>query len=139
MKLDWKVNDWCFNEFELKQIKKIKEYKDGNAITELTDGYFTHSGNFLNETCYPMDITIKLISENFKNYSDKLHKVQDLEFKRNFPNVHRELVRRWCKCCDDKDDIEKIKKHYSKLEEWYILSISGLKELRKLKLEQIGR
>lgn len=137
MKLDWNIGDWCFSEFELKQIKDIRKFKDGNAITEVTDGYFSHSGIFLNDICYPMDITIKLISENFKHYSDKLHQVQDLELKKGFPNIHRKLVRRWCKCCDDKDDIEKIQEHYSKLEEWYILSVDGIKELRKLKLKKI--
>lgn len=137
MKLDWNIGDWCFNEFELKQIKDIRKFKDGNAITEVTNGYFSHSGSFLNDRCYPMNITIKLISENFKYYSDKLHQVQDLEFEKGFPNIHRELVRRWCECCDDKDDIEKIQEHYSKLEEWYILSVDGIKELRKLKLKKI--
>lgn len=139
MKTNWKVGDWCFSEFELKQIKDIRERSDGVAITQLSDGFFGHSGYFLNGVCYPMDLKVKMISEHYKRCEDKLQAINDEDIipKGSFSNIYRLLVNKWCNCCDDKDDNEKLQKHYSDLENWYILLTEGNQKLRKYKLEQI--
>lgn len=123
----------------MKQIKSIKKFNDGNSIQQVYDGTFNHSGSFLNDVCFPMDMNIKMISEHYKNYDKKLNAINDDNIIPNgtFSKVYRTLVDKWVECCNDKDDVEKIKKHYSKLEEWYILLISGTKGLRKIKIDNI--
>ena len=137
MKLDWKEGDWCFCEFKLQLIKKTSIYSDAITVNEVSDGHCSHSGSFLNDKCYPLDIMIKRISDIFLYYSDKLHAHDDVEFKRVFPDIYRELVKRWCLCCDDKDDKKKIKKHYSQLQTWYYETVNDIKGLRNIKLKKI--
>lgn len=139
MKTDWEIGDWCFSEFELKQITDIRKYKDGNAITSVTDGMFNHSGSFLNDVCYPMDLKIKGVSDFFKSYEKKLQNIDDENIiaKGEYSSVYREIVTKWCKCCDDIEDNNKIMKHYSELSDWYIFLMSGVKGLRKEKLKSL--
>jgi len=82
---------------------------------------------------------IKLISEKYQKYEKLLSEIDDEKIipKGKYSKIYSTIIDMWCKCCDDKDDKEKIEKHYSKLEEWYILLSSGIKGLRKVKLEKI--
>ncbi len=124
-KLDWEIGDWCYSDFSLHQIKDVRKYKDGNVITQVNDGWFNKSGSFLNNTCFPLDIRIKLISEKYEKYEKLLSDINDVNIipRGEYSTIYSTIIDKWCKCCNDMDNIEK---HYSELEEWYIKIVSGV-------------
>ena len=92
MKHEWKVNDWCFCEFKLQQIKDMKE----GRVTEVTDGFFSHSGHSLGDLCFPLSLHAKRASDTAEHWSREMHKLHGL----NFPDIHRKLVDLWADICE---------------------------------------
>ena len=108
----FKKGDWCFCEFTLKQVTETRE----DCITSVSDGYFSHGSSDLSDRCYPMEMRVKLISNEFEYWSKKFHELKNNAL--NHPDLNRELIGRWCKACDDRNDEAKLKKHYEKLSEF---------------------
>jgi len=108
----FKKGDWCFCEFTLKQVTETRE----DCITSVSDGYFSHGSSDLSDRCYPMEMRVKLISNEFEYWSKKFHALNNNAL--NHPDLNRELIDRWCKACDDRNDEAKLKKHYEKLSEF---------------------
>jgi len=109
----WKVGDWCFFEFELYQIQECNE----EIVGEVTNGCVACSGKDLSDRCFPLDLRIKVISEEFYLYSDKIHKLNYNSL--NIPDIHRYMVNLWVDTCNHKDNNEFIKNNYSILKNLY--------------------
>lgn len=102
MEQKFKKDDWCFCEFELKQVKQTQDYR----ITEVTDGYFSHTSNDLSDRCFPLELHIKIISGHVSYWSKKIHELKNNLL--NHPDLNRELVRRWIEICKNVDDKELV-------------------------------
>lgn len=109
----WKVKDFCFCEYKLQEIKKVTK----GHIQEVCDGYFSLSSGSLNNVCFPVNLRIKRISDEFAMYSNKIHKLNYNTL--NYPDIHRYLVREWVKTCEHKDKDEYIKNMFDKLNKFY--------------------
>ena len=95
-----KPNDWVYCEFKLGQIDSMEDER----VTGFTDGSFHMGGNDLSDRCFPLNMRIKRISDEYDFVSDKLHKEGTNAL--NYPDIHRWLVNHWvetCLCSDDKD------------------------------------
>lgn len=101
MKNIFKVGDWCFCEFKLCQIGRM----EGNKVIEITTGWVRMNSSDLSDRCFPMSLAVKTFSESVDAEYERLRKASK---NLNFPDLHREYVRRWVDICDClmEDDIE---------------------------------
>lgn len=111
-KINWKKGDWCFCEFKLQQITEMNETK----ITSVSDGNFSHGSSELNDRCFPLDMTVKRISDNVSYWHDQFHKLHHNSL--NFPDLNRELIVRWCEMCKNKENADYLKNLDEKLTEF---------------------
>ena len=88
-----KIGDWVYCDFELSRIEKMEGYR----VTEVTTGAIRHAGHDLTSQCFPLELRIKVISEEYDFYSHKLHS-EGLPGL-NYPDFHRWLVSHWVGTC----------------------------------------
>ena len=100
---NFKKGDWCFCEFKLQQIMEM----NGQKVTEVSDGMFRHSSSDLSDRCFPIDMTIKILSDNASYWMDRFHSLEVNGL--NYPDLSRAIIGRWVELCLNKDDKEKIK------------------------------
>jgi hypothetical protein len=83
--LKFKQGEWCFCEFVLQQVIETEE----NRITAVSDGMFRLSSNDLSDRCYPLEMIIKIISDEVAYWSKEFHslKINTL----NYPDLNKEL------------------------------------------------
>jgi hypothetical protein len=112
MEPKFKKGEWCFCEFVLQQVKETKD----DRITEVSDGMMSHSGRDLSDRCYPLEMKIKVISDHVKFHSDAFHKLPNRGL--NYPDLHRELIRRWAEACEVADDVNKLKEALQSISKW---------------------
>lgn len=110
--MKFKKGDWCFCEYKLQQIK---EMKDGQ-ISEVSDGMFSTGSRSLNDRCFPVDLKIKRISDEFQHYSDMLH--AEKSFNLNYPDIHRYLVAQWAAACEAIADYKKVEAIMEEVEQF---------------------
>lgn len=106
--ITWKKGDWCFCEFVLQQIKEM----NGEDITSVTDGFFNLGSSSLNDRCFPVELDIKVKSDNVKYWNDEFHKLKNNSL--NYPDLNRELISRWVALCIETDE-KKLQKLYDSL------------------------
>jgi len=121
--------EWCFYDFELCQVTEVEE----NRITEVQDGIATHSGSDLSETCYPLEMSVKRISDSVAYWSDKFHELKNNAL--NHPDLHRELIEMWVELCENRDNEARLRKLYDKLNDF---GRSVLQRVHELSLEEVG-
>lgn len=95
----FKEGDWCFCEFQLVQIKEMKD----NQVKEVTDGYIEHGGN-LTEECFPLNFEVVYISEKFRDYWKAITKTRHPQIG----VIHSSLIRQWIECCQKRDDEQEV-------------------------------
>lgn len=108
--MKFKTGDWIFNEFELKQIVEM----EGDRITSVSSGAFRLSGNSLNDVSFPLDLNIKLISNEYEHIKDKLYK-DTQRVNINWPDISRWFVSHWAETCQKPTNREWIQKRYQQL------------------------
>jgi hypothetical protein len=123
MEQRFKEGDWCFCEFELKQIVVM----DGNCITSVTNGFIRSSSLDLSDRCYPLDLKVKTISDSVKYWSDKFHKIK---LNINHPDLNRELINRWTDICDARFNEEKCKALMQSLDEFGKSIVEACEDLK---------
>lgn len=113
--MKYKVDDWGFFEFELVYIKEVVY---DNRITEVNTGSFNTSGHDLSDRWFPINKTIRSISDTYKYYYDELHKYDFNGL--NWPDIHRWFVAHWVYTCvsSDKAVDNFYKERYKSLEEF---------------------
>jgi hypothetical protein len=116
----FKQGDWCFCEFKLQQIKQM----EGNCITSVSDGNFSHSSSDLSDRCYPLEMKYKLISDNVTYWYKKLFDLRNNSL--NYPDINRKLISSWCDMCDNPDNHEKLSVQYVKLADFCKAIISRI-------------
>lgn len=106
METIWNENDMCFFEFKLSVIKDVRDGK----VKEVTDGYFEAStGRDFNDRCFPVNITQKLIADDYSYWDKELHN-KALPCI-NFPDIHGWLIGHWAETAS-KENVGKD--YYSK-------------------------
>ena len=100
-KLKFKQGDWCFYKFKLVQILDVVE----NRITSVSDGSIISDGYDLSSECYPLDMKVKQISDTVNSWYNDFHREGNNAI--NYPDLTRELVRRWVEMCEFRDDDKK--------------------------------
>jgi len=123
----FKKNDWCFSNFELCQIV---EMEDGH-ISSVTTGSIRKSGWYLDDSCFPLDIRIKNISDTVHYYYKKLHELNRVNL--NYPDIVRWLEAKWADLCRHKDDDKFIQKGYDEIQKFYRdieTSVSSIQEVQ---------
>lgn len=107
--MGFKLGDWCFFEFELHQIKEIKE----GRINEVFDGISSCGGYDLNDRCFPLTLDIKRRSDSvyywYRKFMDDRHL--------NHPELTNRLVEMWVDLCNENDK-EKLQSHYTKIDQF---------------------
>lgn len=107
-----KVGDWMFCDFELMQIKEMRDER----ITDVTDGFVTHGGRDFNNRCFPLTMCIKIISEEFKTWRDEIRKLGN---HINMNSVDALLIDWWIECCyAEKFDIVEQRNEF--IGKWFI-------------------
>lgn len=109
--MEVKESDWCFCEFKLSQIKRVET----NGIVEVSDGHFTMSGQ-LADRCFPLDMRVKTISDSVKYWSDEIHNLKNNAL--NYPDIHQELIKYWVEMCESRNDDNRLKFLYDKLDKF---------------------
>jgi DUF438 domain-containing protein len=119
----FKTGDWCFCEFKLQQIKEMENDK----IISVSDGMFRLTSSDLSDRCFPLDITIKNISDMVAYWSAEFHKLNNNNI--NHPDLNRELITRWVELCENNDNDEKMKELEEKLSNFGRLVIQKVNNL----------
>lgn len=102
-----KVEDWCFCDFKLVQIKAISE---DAGIHDISDGHFRMGGRHLEERCFALDLGIKNITDYYHFYYREIHNItKHLSFV-NFPDIVRYLEAEWQDCCEHFTDSDYVNK-----------------------------
>jgi hypothetical protein len=94
----FKRGDWVFCAFKLQQVEETEE----DRITGVSDGFVNHGGHDLSKLCFPVEMKIKGISDNFAAAKGRLRSegLPNL----NFPDIQRWLEIKWATACQNKDD-----------------------------------
>jgi len=127
-KLKFKKGDWCFCEFKLQQVMETEE----NRITSVSDGMFRLGNLDLSDRCYPLEMSVKQISDTVSHYSTEFYNLKNNAI--NHPDLNRELIRRWVELCENRNDEKKLKELYDKLAKF---SNSVIKEVRDSNFKEI--
>lgn len=125
----FKVGDWVFCEFNLQIIDSIKD----GRITGVSDGHFTHGSHSLNDRCFPLEKTVKVISDIFKDRYDEIHRKGGNGL--NYPDINRWFVEKWCEVCTNREDVALLNKGMEELAEF---ANAILDRCRSLKNETVG-
>ncbi len=128
-KYNFKVGDWCFCEWELKQITKI----ENNKILETSDGSFSHGGN-LTDRCFPLDMKIKQISDSFEYYYKP---IRDIKLNINHPDIHWKFVDMWIEMCEHKDDKNFLEIGYKNIENFQKDILEKIEQIKNMQLRDI--
>lgn len=125
----FKKGDWCFCEFELQQIMET----DGDRITSVSDGVLMLGGRDLSDRCFPLDMSIKRISDNVAYWNKEIHQLKYNSL--NHPDINRELIRRWVELCENKDDQKRLEKLSESLS---VFCKSVIQKVREISTEQVN-
>lgn len=124
-------DDWCFFEFKLVQVREVKD----GCVQSVVDGKFQHSGLDLSDRCYPMELSIKAISDSVAFYYDELHKIKSLNL--NYPDLNREYIRRWVELCDNRKDECKMKRLWESLRNFHQGIIETVNQTKQTEIEGV--
>ena len=128
MQLKFKKEDWVFCEFKLQQIMETKE----NRITEVSDGTFRMSGHDISDRCFPLTLSIKIVSDTTSYWSKQFHEAKCNVL--NYPDLNRALISRWAEICENIDNEKDVTE---KLEELSKFGNSVMKKIYNLQYEEI--
>lgn len=128
--------DWVFCYFSLHIIKETKE----DRITSVSDGFIEMGSRDLSDLCFPLEMKVKQISDNFQAARERLHRegLRSL----NFPDIMRWMEQKWASACrlraNDKDvdeilgDLDNfVRKILGKCQEVKIETIEGIYLIRQ--------
>jgi hypothetical protein len=130
--LKFKQGEWCFCEFVLQQVIETEE----NRITAVSDGMFRLSSNDLSDRCYPLEMIIKIISDEVAYWSKEFHslKINTL----NYPDLNKELIRRWIELCDNRDNEKLLQELFDKLSNFCNSVVNKARDLNFEEVEGVS-
>lgn len=133
MKLTFKEGDWCFCEFALQQIG---ECTDDGRIRNVSDGAFNLSSHDLSDRCFPLEMSVKRISDSVAYWSRQFDKLNHNGL--NHPVLNRELIRRWAEMCELRDNTEAVQILTKKLNDFASSVIYRVNDLRNDEVEGVS-
>jgi hypothetical protein len=110
--MKYNIGDWVYYDFELCQIKEMEDGK----VYSVTTGVINTTGFDMADSIYPLSMELKVISEGVAHYSKRLHDIKGANL--NFPDIHRELVRRWHQIIENKSNGGSGRKLWDSLSAW---------------------
>jgi hypothetical protein len=87
----WKVGDWCFCEFKLKQVREIE---DDGRVSEVSDGWCSHGSWDIRDRMIPLSLESKRISDSVAGVENRIRE-EERGSGLNWPDIHRKLVDLW--------------------------------------------
>ncbi len=90
------VGDWCFCEFRLRKIERI----EAGLIKSVSDGCISFGSFDLNDRCFPLETSIKLISDEFSSIWQEIAATKYPQTAK----AHKKLVQLWAECCQVHDE-----------------------------------
>jgi len=120
----FKKGEWCFCEFKLQQVTETNE----DRITSVSDGYFSHGSSDLSDRCYPMEMRVKIISDDVNYWRNQFHQLNHNSL--NHPDLNRELIDMWVNMCENRNNDEVLKELYEKLNTFGQTVVSKVQELK---------
>ncbi len=120
----FKKGEWCFCEFILQQVKET----EGDRITEVSDGYFSHGGRDLSDRCYPMEMRVKIISDDVNYWHNQFHALKHNSL--NHPDLNRKLIDMWVDMCENRNNQEKLSELYEKLNAFGQSVVNKVQEIK---------
>lgn len=107
----WKEGDWCFYDYKLYQILEVKS--DGSVRT-ISDGIFILSSSDFSDSCFPLNMENKRISDTFTYLYEKLRRETN-GIKLNHANVQRYCIQQWLNAIKNKKSSYSIIRNF---EDW---------------------
>lgn len=127
----FKKGEWCFCEFTLKQVTETNE----DRITSVSDGYFSHGSYDLSDRCYPMEMKVKIISGDVDYWRNQFHQLNHNSL--NHPDLNRKLIDMWVEMCENRNDEEKLRELYEKLNDFGHGVVNKVREIRGETINEI--
>jgi hypothetical protein len=127
----FKKGDWCFCEFTLKQVTETVE----DRITSVSDGYISHGSRDLSDRCYPMEMKVKIISADVDYWRNQFHQLKHNSL--NHPDLNWKLIEMWVEMCENRNDEEKLKELYEKLNAFGESVVNRVREIRGETINEI--
>jgi hypothetical protein len=124
MENKFKVGDWCFHEAELVQIKKM----EGDRICEVSTGMVNVSSNDLSDMCFPMELTIKRISDAVEYYKKEFHRIGPSGL--NHPDINRKVHELWANTCNHFGDDKLFQSNWEKVEKFCDAVLRKIKDVK---------
>jgi hypothetical protein len=132
MENTFKEGEWVYCDFDLKQISKVRD----GCVTSVSDGYFSHGGSNLNYKIFHMDMSIKLISAEYRRLYKSLH---DLKFSSlNYPDFNRYFIDHWVKTCINKDNDKFVQKRYTEIEKFTRDISDKIEDARNIEIDGVS-
>lgn len=125
----FKKGDWCFCEYTLKQVKETVE----NRITSVSDGYISHGSYDLSDRCYPLELKVKIISDDVNYWHNQFHQLKHNSL--NHPDLNWKLIEMWIEMCENRKDDDKLRELYVKLNDF---GQSVVNRVQEIKDETVG-
>lgn len=134
---EWKVGDWCVNEYKIKMITEIKD----NIVRSVSDGYFSLYYINLNDDIFPLTINTKRLAEFIDSEYGRLQKWDSL----NFPDLHRkycEFFKYGCDLCfrdyeNELDFNNTIKKFFESVEKFTANVLNTVEQSNKKEIDGV--
>lgn len=121
-----KVGDWVWCEYKLQQIAEM----NGERVTSVSDGYFSHGSRDLSDRCFPLDMSAKLVSEGYAAaYARIREKAGALNL--NYPDLHWWFVDAWCIAMGGRNVADSLKASYARLHEFEHKVIAACEAARR--------
>lgn len=120
----FKKGDWCFCEFTLKQVTETNE----GRITSVSDGYVSHGSHDLSDRCYPMEMRVKIISDDVNYWHNQFHQLKHNSL--NHPDLNWKLIEMWIEMCENRNDKEKLSELYEKLNAFGQSVVNKVQEIK---------
>lgn len=127
----FKKGDWVFSDFDLKQISDIRN----GSVTSVSDGYFSHGGTSLNDRIFPLSMSIKLISAEYKRLYKSLQKIDFQSL--NYPDINGYFINHWVKTCINKDNDNFVQQRYTEIEKFTQDIIDGIEVARDVEIDGV--
>jgi hypothetical protein len=90
----------------------------------------------MDDGCYPLEMIIKIISDEVAYWSKEFHslKINTL----NYPDLNKELIRRWIELCDNRDNEKLLQELFDKLSNFCNSVVNKARDLNFEEVEGVS-
>jgi len=110
--MEWKVGDWCFFEYALREVKAVKDGKPSELDNGVATTYVPLT-SLSSNSCFPLLMEIKEVSDKFANKEAELEKFFGTIV--NMWRIRKYFIELWVEYCRKIGNEEKQKEI---IEQW---------------------